>query len=279
MTDNEKQFEDFVRQIKFDDTPDPNHRDKLEQNLLRALAKQTPRQIKIWRTIMKTKITKLATAAAIIFAVVLLVSILNNSTTPAYAIEDTIEAMREIRTVHIFGTDVNDKQYEIWTKVNPETGQTECLYLDASETEHRLILVSTPQEGSYSYDINTNTVEHWKEQGLTEKIRFGRFFEDVIENIVKPKNGSIQTSREYDPQREKEVIVVLVEADELKLKWIIDPETNLPLSSEYLAGFQRRPGHHIGKTMDEIYYNEPLPDGIFEFEIPEGATVIEKKKD
>jgi len=276
MTDNEKQFEDFVREIKFDDTPDPNHRDKLEQNLLRALAKQTPRQIKIWRTIMKTKITKLATAAAIIFAVVLLVSILNNSTTPAYAIEDTIEAMREIRTVHIFGTDVNDKQYEIWTKVNPETGKAECLYLDASETEHRLILVSTPQEGSYSYDINTNTVEHWKEQGLTEKIRFGRFFEDVIENIVKPKNGSIQTSREYDPQREKEVIVVLVEADELKLKWIIDPETNLPLSSEYLAGFQRRPGHHIGKTMDEIYYNEPLPDGIFEFEIPEGATVIEK---
>ena len=29
MNDREKQFEDFVRDIKFDDTPDANHRDKL----------------------------------------------------------------------------------------------------------------------------------------------------------------------------------------------------------------------------------------------------------
>ena len=39
MNDNEKQFKDFVRQIKLDDTPDPDHRDKLEQDLLTALAK------------------------------------------------------------------------------------------------------------------------------------------------------------------------------------------------------------------------------------------------
>ena len=30
MTDNEKQFEDFVRDIKVDDAPDANHRDRLE---------------------------------------------------------------------------------------------------------------------------------------------------------------------------------------------------------------------------------------------------------
>jgi len=40
MNDNERQFEDFVRQIKLDDTPDPDHRDKLEQDLLHVLAKQ-----------------------------------------------------------------------------------------------------------------------------------------------------------------------------------------------------------------------------------------------
>jgi len=40
MNDSEKQFENFVRGIKFDDTPDPEHRDKLEQDLLAALAKQ-----------------------------------------------------------------------------------------------------------------------------------------------------------------------------------------------------------------------------------------------
>ena len=70
MNDNEKQFEDFVSNIKFDDTPDPDHRNKLEQDLIAAIAKQ-PRQIKIWRIIMKSKIIKLAAAACIILAVLI----------------------------------------------------------------------------------------------------------------------------------------------------------------------------------------------------------------
>ena len=65
MTDNEKHFEDFIRHIKFDDTPDPNHRDRLEQDLFAALAKQAPRHIKFLRTIMKSQIAKLAAAAVI----------------------------------------------------------------------------------------------------------------------------------------------------------------------------------------------------------------------
>ena len=40
MNDNEKQFKDFVSNIKLDDTSDHNHRNKLEQDLLTALAKQ-----------------------------------------------------------------------------------------------------------------------------------------------------------------------------------------------------------------------------------------------
>ena len=58
MNDNEKQFKDFVSNIKFDDTPDSEHRDKLEHNLLCAMAKR-PRRIKIWRIIMKSRMTKL----------------------------------------------------------------------------------------------------------------------------------------------------------------------------------------------------------------------------
>ena len=70
MNDDERQFEDFVSNIKFDDAPDPSHRNKLEQDLLAAIAKQ-PRQIKIWRIIMKSRITKLAAAAVIIILLML----------------------------------------------------------------------------------------------------------------------------------------------------------------------------------------------------------------
>jgi hypothetical protein len=40
MNDKEKEFENLVRDVRFDDTPDYNHRKKLEQNLLHVLAKQ-----------------------------------------------------------------------------------------------------------------------------------------------------------------------------------------------------------------------------------------------
>ena len=63
MNDNYKQFEDLVRQVKFDDAPDPNHRDRLEQELLQAMTKQAPRQTEVWRMIMKTRISKVAVAA------------------------------------------------------------------------------------------------------------------------------------------------------------------------------------------------------------------------
>jgi len=40
MNNDERQFEDFVRGIKFDDNPNAEHRDELEQDLLNALAEQ-----------------------------------------------------------------------------------------------------------------------------------------------------------------------------------------------------------------------------------------------
>lgn len=72
MRSDEEQFEDFINNIKFDDTPDHSHRDKLEQNLLRVIAKTSRRPNstrEIWRTIMNSKMTKLCTAAAVLILV------------------------------------------------------------------------------------------------------------------------------------------------------------------------------------------------------------------
>ena len=132
MTANEKQFENFVRQIKFDDAPDPSHRDKLEQELLAALAKQTRQKehspLAIWRTIMKNRIAKLATAAAIILIAVLSITFLNKSTTTAYAIEQTIEAMDKATTVHMFCRDWDGEEMEIWMTLERESGLPDYFY-------------------------------------------------------------------------------------------------------------------------------------------------------
>ncbi|MHC4396000.1 MAG: hypothetical protein ACYS1A_10140 [Planctomycetota bacterium] len=69
MNDSEKQFEDFVRDIRFDDSPNPDHRDELESRLLAEMTKKPSRQINTWRLIMKARIARLAAAAVIMILV------------------------------------------------------------------------------------------------------------------------------------------------------------------------------------------------------------------
>src|SRR3989304_9125621 len=123
MNENERQFEDFIRGIKFNDTSDPRHRDKLEQDLLAAIAKQSQQEERpfgIWRIIMKSRITKLAAAASIL--IVALYMLVGNSGPAAWAIEQTIEALRGFGAVHMVGTVMDEygavKGCEIWMRAN-----------------------------------------------------------------------------------------------------------------------------------------------------------------
>jgi len=116
MNNDERQFENFVRNIKFDDTPDPSHRDKLEQNLLAALAKRTRRKkpMETWRIIMKSRMTKAVAAAALI--IIGLFFLFSDGQKTLYA--NAVEAFEQARTLHIVIKEHRDdkwfKDHEIW---------------------------------------------------------------------------------------------------------------------------------------------------------------------
>jgi len=72
MIENEKQFESFVHQLRFDDAPDHRHRDELEQKLLAALAQPPQRKqsrLNIRRLIMQSRTSKRVAAAVLLLAV------------------------------------------------------------------------------------------------------------------------------------------------------------------------------------------------------------------
>ncbi len=219
---------------------------------------------------MKSKITKLAATALTIIAVVLAISLWDKSTPTAYAIGQTIEAMRKVTTVHLLGTMVNGGRLEAWIKVNPETGENDHIYLDCPELE----AVGSPNE-AYFYDKKANVVKHIKGGNyLRFDARFGRFIEDMV-GVAESINGKVEINNVYDNDREKQVVLLTIETDESTLECRIDPETKLPMSMNVKFNGQPQPGQ-IGQSFDEIYYDLPLPEGIFEFEIPEGAEVIEE---
>ena len=57
----------------------------------------------IWRKIMKSKITKLAAAAVIVIALVLLIIFLDKSVVPAYAVTDLPGLFEQAKVIHIQG--------------------------------------------------------------------------------------------------------------------------------------------------------------------------------
>lgn len=224
----------------------------------------------IWRMIMNSKITKLATAAVVILAVVLGVTLIDRSATPAYAIEQTIQAMRSVSSVRAYCTDWDGSKGEVWVQINPETGQEEYYYAD----QGNFLIVASPQK-TYYYYKDKNLVRIRNEYVPAAEVRFSRLFEDLAD-LIQKVNGKLEFHSEFDEDLQKEVIRVrgYIPAQgnfgEKEFLINVDPKTKLPISTEAIKS---APGQGV-KSVDRFEYNVPIPQGLFDFEIPEGAEVI-----
>lgn len=129
MNNREKEFENYVRGVRFDDTPEYNHRDKLERNLLRALDKQSQHKLqtlKIWRIIMKNNITKLATAVLI---VALLVGIFQIDATHAALARTTRIVSTSLAGLKAFLLDMKKQKPEPPSAVPPaDSNEQEAVF-------------------------------------------------------------------------------------------------------------------------------------------------------
>ena len=240
-----------------------------QSSKLRKVSKSN-KQIQLWRTIMKSKITKFAAAAAIIIAVGLTLTVFDKSLSSAYAIEQTIEAMRSINSIHAYCTDWDDSQGETWVQINPETGQEEYYYAD----QGNLLIVGTPQ-ATYYYYKNENLVRIRNEYVPASDVRVSRFFEDLV-NWIQRYHGEIRFYSQFDEALQQEVIMVHgsipTQGDIEEKEFIVrvDSQTKLPIDFEAI---KCGPGEGV-KSVDRIEYNVTIPEGIFEFEIPDGAKVV-----
>ncbi len=279
MNDNEKEFEDFVRQIKFDDSPDPSHRDKLEQDLLGVMSKQPRRKetpLIIWRTIMKSSITKLAAVAAVILIAVLSITILDKSTTPAWAIEQTIEALKKFNAVHISGAITSEDgehiPFNLWATANQENTQSENFRLELDDGQIRTV----QGNDTYHYDPNTNTVRiiRGERASISPWIGPDLFYE--LQNLTQDWKVSYGT----DPATGRERAFVTCSYRNAKFSFSRAWWFEFDIESKLLVRFKQwhkleRDGHPDFDATKIVFY-EDLPSDKFEFKIPEGAEIKEE---
>ena len=231
----------------------------------------------IWRKIMNSKITQLSTAAILILGVLLAISIIDKTATPAYAFSQTIDAIQEIKTVYMEGEFYNQGNFECWMKYDGNPDKPTHVWL--GRTGHNLCKICSP-DGVFGLNKRTNRV-HFAIRDERNKdwiLKFGSFFEDAVSKAS--KEDSINVYNDTDPMTGNEIIVVDIKTLNREQKFIVDPETKLPVSFKTVRDDD--PMEMIRKTLavknlTEICYNEEPPEGIFD--LPADAVVVEEEVD
>jgi outer membrane lipoprotein-sorting protein len=290
MDNIEKQFEDFIDDIRFDDVPSSVHRDELERNILAVLtapSRQTGQSLRIWRTLMKTKITKFATAAVITVTLILSIVIFNQYAAPTWAIEQSIKALDTFRAVSIEGWEsertwiengsLELRPFKSWAVANEDQTMVEKY---RTEVEDYLTLTTNGQK-TWRYDPNTHTVRIENRPYNAGDYWCGSRF---LQQLKKGHDSGFLTRWEVtygkDTITSRPRII-------LKIAWL-DERYNGPRSmwiefdveSKLLVSFKQWENSNwdgpATLIAEKITYYKNLPDELFEFKVPEGATVVEK---
>jgi len=250
------QDHDYLRQKFVDSLP---HRSKLNKQISR-----TSYVLSFLRsTVLRNGATKIATAAVIIIAIGLGTVLLDNSVSSAYAIAQTIKALENVTTVHVIGTDWDGNRYEAWNKINPETGKSEWVCID--QTPHGYKIASRP-DGSCVWDENGNVVRYSNKPIASNDFRYSQVFDQIAEKMVElNENEKITIRTEKDSVYDKPLVVIHVVTNIQDYKIYVDTESKLPVRLYFDRADNMK---QIARTVDEIYYNEPLPEGMFDFEVP-----------
>jgi hypothetical protein len=291
MNENEKQFEKFVRGIKFDDTPDYNHRDKLEQDILAALAKKTRQQDQLlaetWRIIMKSRITKLAVAAVIIIVLMLGINYLDTPIDGASTVfAAAMDSVRQART--FLCTVIFEVTYEDGGKRGKYLMKQKLMFKEPDRERHEKLTSAPPwpqyigevtisdygkrkrlqfrpfdktaelNDISYDYFIDEKTGELKPEQ-LDTRLR---------DHLLKLSAGAVEDLGRVELDGESVRMLQSCKNKRITTVWV-NPETSYPVQIEHKWMDQSR----SPVMYTSIQIDTDLDDGLFSLEPPEGYTL------
>ena len=285
----------LIKKLRFEAGAETH--DRVLGNVLQALDESkriksaTPRP-SIRRIIMKSKITKLASAAVIIIAVLLSTTyfeiggkkVFEIGAKQAYALEQTIKANHGIRTIHC-------RFYESMKRFqNDESDLCWIKYNDAGLISN-LRWNHTEDDGSICHVVwNEGIYNNWmplKNVLIVRKIpKFGfwGYFTRTYNPILVLERLYADSQNDGDirliirePVRDGEPIYVEAKNDEenTRMVLLVDPETKLlkQLSTYYLNAPKN---DQLGIRIEYLAHNQPIDASVFELNaIPDDVRVFD----
>jgi hypothetical protein len=238
-------------------------------------------QPQVWSTIMKSNISKLAAAAAVIVAVALLITVSDWMTRPAWALEQTIEALKSVKAIYIAGRMYSpwhngEARFEIWARPQDD-GSGRSGDFRYREGDYHLCVASAAENVTYVYDryespkqdvvyitagLNRGTHTFPSGDQLAE---FKAMADDWREEIRK------------DPQTGKSYVDITFSGPAINTAkyWLIevDVESKLPIRTAVWFKEDRQGPPHYEFT--RLEYNPEIPEGYFDFTPPASAQIVD----
>src|SRR4030042_312692 len=235
------------------------------------------------RIIMKSPLVKLAAAAVLVIACLTGVFMFSQTSGVAWAIEQSIEALSKYNAVLVEGSEsfldeegkLQMRDTKMWAVANEDQTRVKK---ERHEVDGVPTIVTNGQE-TWRYDPQTNTVIKNIPYGTPEGWIGGRFLEQLRAFQESGLMNHWEVTYGKDPVSSKQRAFLTV-------AWL-DKRYNGPRSmwfevdveSKLLVGMKQwENANWEGPpriVSEKITYYESLPDELFEFEIPDGATVIE----
>ena len=231
---------------------------------------------------MKSNITKFATAG-ILFAILVGMSVLKG--TPAWAIEQTIQALKNIQTVTITGTTVyhdsnNTPEYKpftCWVKFGDKNGNL----LMRVESPRETVVVQGDKV--YYRRPGSNTVKIFEGQTIHnlkfsyKVMELSPWLSGKMLQILKPLADDWQEEYGNHKETDRDCVFVSCSYEHLSASFwfVFDIESKLIVEARHWSN----PDHEepVNSYADSFVYNEDIPDETFQFEMPEDAKVVYEK--
>ncbi len=287
MDNDKKLFDELLKA----DAIDPNGPDASERNTFARLLDQQSKtnptlsyaKPDIWRVIMNSKITKYAAAAIVLIALGLSITLFDKTVTPAYAIEQTIEAYNSIRFLQVKQFKAKyDEPLEYWIK-SDDRGNIEKarFYLPehVSPEDGAKLITWTPEKAELFFKRKNAYLifQSKKIEGMMQHLLQQSQPKLVMEKLLKDQQAGIVDIDTQTPQDKQQPITVTV-TDKTKPKktiYYINQATDLITSVEIC---EVKGDRDVVISTTEYYdYNVPIDDKMFTIadEIPEGVTVVD----
>ncbi|MHC4620741.1 MAG: LolA family protein [Planctomycetota bacterium] len=274
MSNNETDFKELISRLNVDTKPNPAHRESLRRKILSVFdetCKSRPVRMlpagtwqAVRRSIMTSKVTKLAAAAVIIIAVMIG---LNQSigpiavTTPAFG--EVVEPFLSARTATFKAT----------MKVQGGPTQTfEGAFMEPCrmrQTTEGAVVISDLEKGKVVTLIAAQKrAIVWEVVNMPENPGELNPFLEVRRRILEAKEAEDE-SVEFLGEREVEgraAIGYHVKKAGFDITVWADAETKIPVTLESTMG-------PVTSSMSDIVFNVDLPDSVFSLEIPGGYMV------